>query len=92
MEYTILSLIAVALSFYYALFIVKLDSKLLVVTCFISVLFQLLFDNYMTSLGLWIFDYSFTLGIMVPIIPIENLLFGISLAAATVASWEALKK
>ncbi len=92
MEYTIISIVVLLASLYYAIAVVKLSSKHLLIAVAISVFFQLIFDNYMTLLGLWSFDFSKTLGIAVPIIPLENLLFGASLAIATIASWESVKK
>jgi len=92
MEYTLLSIAALILSSYYALYIAKLDRTNLALTCAISVFFQLIFDNLMTSLGLWSFDFSYTVGLAVPVIPIENLLFGTSLAIATIASYERMLK
>ena len=91
MEYSLISVIVFFFSAYYAIAVVKVDKKSLVAACLISAFFQLIFDNYMTSLGLWVFDFSFTFGIAVPYIPVENLLFGTSLAIATIASWERLK-
>ena len=92
MEYTIISVIAMAVCLYYSLIVMKLHSKRLVLISGISIFFQLIFDNYMTSLGLWIFDFSKTLGITVPIIPLENLFFGLALTIATVVSWEIVTK
>ena len=91
MEYTFISAAVFLVSAYYAVAVVKVNRKSLALACAISAFFQLIFDNYMTSLGLWAFDFSFTLGIAIPFIPIENLLFGTSLAIATIASWERLK-
>ena len=91
MEYTILSVIFLVATFFYALY-AKINIRMLIILCFVSLFFQLIFDNYMTSLGLWIFDYSHTVGIKLPIIPLENLIFGVSLTLATVATWEILKQ
>ncbi len=92
MEYTALSVLAFALCLYYALAVLRLDAKRLAIISSISLFFQLIFDNYMTSLGLWSFDFSKTIGLAVPVIPVENLMFGIALTIATVASWERLSR
>lgn len=92
MEYFIISIIVLTLSLFFALRIAKLNPRLMLLVCAISVFFQLIFDNYFTYLGLWIFDFSHTIGILLPVIPLENLLFGIALTIATVASWESLKE
>jgi len=92
LEYTALSLLAFGLSLYYALAVRKLDKKSLLLVCIISIVFQLIFDNIMTALGLWIFDFSYTIGLKIPMIPLENLVFGISLTIATVASWERMSQ
>ena len=91
MEYTLISFAVLLASIYYAVAIVKIDRKNLAIACLISAFFQLIFDNYMTSLGLWSFDFSYTLGMAIPFIPLENIVFGTSLAIATIASWERLK-
>lgn len=91
MEYTIISLAALAAASYFAVSVVKVDVRALLALCLVAAFFQIIFDNYMTWLGLWSFDFSKTLGIKIPIIPLENLIFGIDLAIASVASWEWLK-
>lgn len=70
---------------------VKLPAKLLLIAGFIVVFFQLIFDNIMTAVGLWVFDFSHTIGLAVPFIPVENLVFGLALMLATISSWEANK-
>ena len=92
MEYFILSIVSIIIASFLALRIAKLDPKAIILVCAISVFFQLIFDNYFTYLGLWVFDFSHTLGILLPVIPLENLIFGISLTLATVASWELMQK
>lgn len=54
-------------------------SPRLVKTTGVFLLFQLVFDNYFTSQGLWMFDVSKTLGIFIPFIPVENLVYGTAL-------------
>ena len=88
MEYTMISAVVLLAFLYYALAVVRIPPKRLLIAVAISVFFQLIFDNFTTSLGLWHFDFSKTLGIAVPVIPLENLFFGAALAIATIASWE----
>jgi lycopene cyclase domain-containing protein len=87
MEYTLMAVAALAFSA--ALCISsKIPKKPALAACAIGLLLQLIFDNMMTAQGLWIFDFSKTLGIAVPIIPLENLLFGAALILASIWSWE----
>lgn len=51
----------------------------MIYTTIIFLVFQLIFDNYFTAQGLWVFNASETLGIFLPFIPIENLLFGVEM-------------
>jgi lycopene cyclase domain-containing protein len=91
MEYTILS----ALDLSAAALLAersKLPKRPLIAAAAIAIFFQLVFDNLMTAYGLWIFDFSKTLGIAVPVIPLENLFFGLSLMIFTVVCWERLGK
>lgn len=90
MQYTVLAMIALALTLALAIR-AKLPAKPLIALAFIAVISQLIFDNIMASAGLWKFDFSQTLGIAVPVIPLENLMFGLALAIATVVSWEKRK-
>ncbi len=52
------------------------------------VAFQLVFDNFFTARGLWLFDPTSLLGIFLPFIPIENLLFGFCLFSCTIILYE----
>ena len=87
MEYTIMAVAAFAL-FAYLAFYSRLPKKPLAAGLGLAVLFQLVFDNLMTAAGLWIFNPAATLGIFLPYIPLENLLFGASLFLASAWSWE----
>jgi lycopene cyclase domain-containing protein len=90
MQYTLLSLLALLLALASAIYL-KLPAKPLLLLCFLSIFFQLIFDNIMTWAGLWEFDFSQTLGLSLPFIPLENLLFGLALALFMVAGWEKAK-
>ncbi len=48
-------------------------------TTTVFLLFQLVFDNYFTWKEIWVFNPNEIIGIYVPFIPIENLLFGIDM-------------
>ncbi|MEM4554520.1 MAG: lycopene cyclase domain-containing protein [Candidatus Anstonellaceae archaeon] len=90
MEYTLLSLLGLIASAYLALK-ARLDEKKLAAAGAICLFFQLIFDNLMTWVGLWVFDPAQILGILLPFIPAENLAFGLALMIATIASWELSK-
>jgi lycopene cyclase domain-containing protein len=53
-------------------------------TTIVFILFQLVFDNFFTGRGLWVFNSSETMGIFVPIIPVENLFFGLEMVWFTI--------
>jgi lycopene cyclase domain-containing protein len=53
-----------------------------------SLLTQLIVDNFTAWLGFWSFNEETMMGIRVPVIPFENLLFGIALFYASIISWE----
>ncbi len=59
--------------------IITLHNERLWKTTAVFVIFQLVFDNYFTVKGLWVFNPNEVIGIFLPFIPIENLLFGIEL-------------
>ncbi|MCX8174774.1 MAG: lycopene cyclase domain-containing protein [Candidatus Micrarchaeota archaeon] len=88
MQYTLMAVGALAAAAFLAVR-ARLAPKPLAALAAAALFFQLVFDNLMTAQGLWVFDFSHTLGIAVPTIPLENLLFGLALALATVVSWEA---
>lgn len=90
MEYSILTLVAFAASTY-LITRLAIPEKPLWVALAIAVFFQLVFDNLMTAQGLWAFDFSKTVGVAIPYIPLENLVFGASLFLFTVWSWEKTK-
>jgi lycopene cyclase domain-containing protein len=57
-------------------------------TAAIFAAFQLVFDNLCTFLGIWKFNSQHVLGIFVPFIPIENLIFGFELLSLSVILYE----
>lgn len=84
MEYTITALVVLAIvlaldHFLLQTRIITLSNKRLWKTTAVFVLFQFVFDNYFTWKGLWVFDRTQVIGIFLPFIPIENLLFGMEL-------------
>lgn len=54
----------------------------------IIVFAQLVADNWAAARGFWVFNDSVTVGVRVPVIPLENLLFGTALFLCTVFFWE----
>ncbi|MCX8196727.1 MAG: lycopene cyclase domain-containing protein [Candidatus Micrarchaeota archaeon] len=90
-EYTIMSGVALVLSFLLAL-ASRTNMRMLLAAGLVSLAFQLVFDNLMTYVGLWKFSERYILGIRVPFIPAENLAFGLSLMVCTVLCWELLAK
>lgn len=64
------------------------NEKMVSVGVFLAILFQFIFDNLTAWRGFWVFDDAVTLGIRVPVIPVENLIFGVSLFLFTVLFWE----
>ena len=59
--------------------IITLRNTRLWKTTAVFAIFQLVLDNYLTAQGLWIFDPHRVMGIYLPFIPIENILFGVEL-------------
>lgn len=59
-------------------------------TAAVFFVFQLVFDNLFTLLGVWSFNSAETLGIFVPFIPIENLIYGQELLAFTIILYRKL--
>ncbi|QLJ52766.1 MAG: lycopene cyclase domain-containing protein [Candidatus Fermentimicrarchaeum limneticum] len=53
-----------------------------------ALLTQLVVDNLTAWRGFWNFNRDAVLGVRVPVIPLENLLFGIALFYSTIISWE----
>lgn len=49
---------------------------------------QLIFDNLTVWRGFWQFNDAATLGLRIPFMPLENLLFGLSLFFFAVWLWE----
>ncbi|MBI5553568.1 MAG: lycopene cyclase domain-containing protein [Candidatus Diapherotrites archaeon] len=88
-EYTLLALGILAFCAGLAIRRVPLNHKsLLFFGVGIALLAQLLLDNLMTFLGLWAFNPNSILGVYVPVIPAENLLFGAAMFLFTVSVWE----
>lgn len=61
-------------------------------TTLVFLIFQLILDNYFTAQGLWTFNTSETLGIMVPFIPLENLFFGMEMLWTVLILYSRLSK
>ena len=57
----------------------------------LAVCLQLIFDNITVWRGLWIFNHKELLGIFLPFIPLENLIFGVCLFLQTAIFYEKFK-
>jgi lycopene cyclase domain-containing protein len=53
-----------------------------------ALLTQLIVDNLTTWAGFWNFNEQTMIGVRVPVIPFENLLFGVALFYSSIISWE----
>lgn len=51
-------------------------------------LFQFVLDNYFTSRGLWMFNSNQMVGVFIPFIPIENILYGFELLLLAIILYE----
>lgn len=93
-EYTLVSV--TALAFFWVLNEYSnpfFKNKKTVFVCLgIVVLAQFLADNWAAMRGFWIFNDAVTLGVRVPFIPLENLLFGTALFLCSVFWWELFSK
>jgi len=67
-------------------------SSQMIYTTIIFLAFQLVFDNYFTIQGLWVFNPSETLGIFLPFIPVENLIFGVEMLWFTLIVYTYLQR
>lgn len=54
--------------------------------------FQVVFDNYFTRQGLWSFNPNEIIGLFVPTIPIENLVFGMEMLWFCLIVYEYVKR
>ncbi|MEM3555143.1 MAG: lycopene cyclase domain-containing protein [Candidatus Micrarchaeia archaeon] len=89
-EYTILCIVSLVLVFL-ADSIMKTkvrERKFFLCALALALITQLVVDNITAWRGFWSFNEEMILGIHLPVIPFENLLFGISLFYATIISWE----
>lgn len=64
------------------------NQRLMTIGIFFAIFAQFVMDNLTAWRGFWIFNDAVTLGIRVPIIPLENLIFGASLFLFTILFWE----
>jgi lycopene cyclase domain-containing protein len=64
------------------------ERKVFLCALALTLLTQLVVDNITAWRGFWSFNEKMIVGVRLPVIPFENLLFGISLFYATVISWE----
>ncbi len=64
--------------------VLRLSNRPFWITALIFAAFQLVLDNYFTQIGIWTFNREEVIGIFVPFIPIENLVYGFELLALTI--------
>ncbi len=57
----------------------------------VAALAQLIFDNLTVWRGFWQFKQAAISGVLLPWMPVENLLFGLALMLFTVLVWERLQ-
>lgn len=91
MEYTalcVMSIVAVFLADSALKTGVMRKRRALLCALVVSILTQLVVDNLTAWRGFWSFSGQTMIGIRVPVIPFENLLFGIALFYASTVSWE----
>ncbi len=88
-EYSLAALLMLAIIIVLDRFLLKTKllywrNARLLKTSMVFVVFQLALDNYFTSQGLWIFNPQSVIGIFLPFIPLENILFGTELLWLTI--------
>lgn len=89
-EYTLLCIVSIVLVFLADSFLktkVK-ERRAFLLALALALLTQLVVDNITAWRGFWSFNEEMIIGVRAPVIPFENLLFGISLFYATVILWE----
>lgn len=64
--------------------VLRLSNRPFWSTALIFAAFQLVLDNYFTQAGIWKFNHTEVIGIFIPFIPIENLVYGFELLALTI--------
>ena len=89
-EYTLLCIVALAAAYF---FDHLLETRVgrrraFLYALAMALLTQLVVDNLTAWRGFWNFNRDMMLGMRVPVIPLENLLFGIALFYSTIISWE----
>jgi len=89
-EYTLLCIVALAAAYF---FDHLLETRVgrrraFLYALAMALLTQLVVDNLTAWRGFWNFNMYMTLGVGIPVIPLENLLFGTALFYASVISWE----
>lgn len=96
MEYTLAVLIGLVIVFFIDHFlktrVLRVQNKPFWFSAGIFGLFQLVFDNVFTWQGIWVFNRVETIGLFVPFIPVENLLFGFELFSFTIILYEFFRR
>ena len=64
--------------------VMEFQNKAFWKTAGIFAVFQFVFDNLFTAVGVWRFDAAQTLGVFIPFIPVENMVYGFVLLGWTI--------
>ena len=86
MEYLIFSLVGLAVALALAYF-GMLFSKRFFIALALAVLFQIIFDNLAVSQGFWSFPLQERTGLLLGLIPLENVFFGVALFCFSVFAY-----
>ena len=96
MEYTLAVALGLVIVFLMDRFlhtrVLRVENKPFWLAAGIFLLLQLVFDNLFTAQGVWLFNRAETLNIVVPFIPIENLVFGFELFAVSIILYEYFRR
>jgi lycopene cyclase domain-containing protein len=90
MEYTALCVISIVAVFFADSFLKTgvARRKAFWYALALTILTQLVADNLTAWRGFWNFNEQAMIGVRVPVIPFENLLFGVALFYSSIISWE----
>jgi lycopene cyclase domain-containing protein len=64
--------------------VLRLSNRSFWITALIFAGFQFVLDNYFTRTGIWTFNSAEVIGVFIPFIPIENMVYGFELLALTI--------
>jgi lycopene cyclase domain-containing protein len=64
--------------------VLRVSNRPFWITVLVFAAFQLVLDNYFTQIGIWKFNREEVIGLFIPFIPIENVLYGLELLWLTI--------